>query len=112
MYAMFAVVYKCCRGRAVTNVVRTCSPTPLLKRQLNMFKLHPNIGFYKDLTKIIFELLSNIIIKYHQIPLSGNTICVRHHLCTCHALGTVFELHQVRKTCIAIFIYHTGKKYI
>ena len=39
MYAMFAVVYKCCRGRAVTNVVRTCSPTPLLKRQLNMFKL-------------------------------------------------------------------------
>ena len=39
MYAMFAVVYKCCRGRAVTNVVRTSSPTPLLKRQLNMFKL-------------------------------------------------------------------------
>ena len=39
MYAMFAVVYICCRGRAVTNVVRTCSPTPLLKRQLNMFKL-------------------------------------------------------------------------
>ena len=39
MYAMFAVVYICCRGRAVTNVVRTCSPTPLLKRQLNMLKL-------------------------------------------------------------------------
>ena len=39
MYAMFALVYVCCRGRAVTNVVRTCSPIPLLKRQLNMFKL-------------------------------------------------------------------------
>ena len=38
-YAMFAVVYICCRGRAVAYVVRTCSPTPLLKRQLNMFKL-------------------------------------------------------------------------
>ena len=30
-----------CRGRAVTNVVRTCSPTPLLyyKEQKNIFKL-------------------------------------------------------------------------
>ena len=37
------LVYSCIlyeiRGRAVTNVVRTSSPTPLLKRQLNMFKL-------------------------------------------------------------------------
>ena len=25
------LLYVCCRGRAVINVVRTCSPTPLLK---------------------------------------------------------------------------------
>ena len=29
LLAMFAVVYLGFRGRAVTNVVRTCSPTPL-----------------------------------------------------------------------------------
>ena len=29
MLAMFAVVYYIVGGRAVTNVVRTCSPTPL-----------------------------------------------------------------------------------
>ena len=29
LLAMFAVVYLCFRGRAVTNVVRTCSPSPL-----------------------------------------------------------------------------------
>ena len=31
-----------CKGRAVTNVVRTCGPTPLLyyKEQYNMFKLN------------------------------------------------------------------------
>ena len=33
---------------------------------------------------------------YHlfNISLSGNTIRVSYHLCTRHALGKVFELHQ------------------
>ena len=29
LLAMFAVVYLCFRGQAITNVVRTCSPSPL-----------------------------------------------------------------------------------
>ena len=57
MYAMFAVVYICCRGRAVTNVVRTCSPTPLLKRQLKMFKLDNILGRYNRRNK---DFLSTI----------------------------------------------------
>ena len=66
MYAMFAVVYICCRGRAVTNVVRTCSPTPLLKRQLNMFKLR-GLGLM-----VVHQLYLNVFVvqmfhKMHQI---------------------------------------------
>ena len=63
MYAMFAVVYICCRGRAVTNVVRTCSPSSLLKRQLNMFKLEflMNCALQHNGIKILMDVYQTVL---------------------------------------------------
>ena len=35
---LFYVLYVHCRGRAVTNVGKSCGPTPCLTRAINMFK--------------------------------------------------------------------------
>ena len=40
----FYVLCVHCRGRAVTNVGKTCGPTPYLIRAINMFKL-PKLSF-------------------------------------------------------------------
>ena len=38
--SLFYVLYVHCMGRAVTNVGKTCGPTPCLTRAINMFKLN------------------------------------------------------------------------
>ena len=41
MYLLaFNVIYAVCRGRAVTNVGKTCGPTPCLMLAINKFKLN------------------------------------------------------------------------
>ena len=37
--SLFNVMYVLCRGRAVTNVGKTCGPTPCLMLAINTFKL-------------------------------------------------------------------------
>ena len=38
--SLFNVMYVLCRGRAVTNVGKTCGPTPCLMLAINTFKLN------------------------------------------------------------------------
>ena len=61
--SLFYVLYVHCRGRAVTDVGKTCGPTPCLTRAINMFKLGakvclpftaPHTQNRKDVNRISF----------------------------------------------------------
>ena len=54
--SLFYVLYVHCRGRAVTNVGKTCGPTPCLTRAINMFKLTVVVLFAMVPAKIIFSV--------------------------------------------------------
>ena len=47
--SLFNAVYVFCRGRAVTNVGKTCGPTPCLMLAINTFK-HASYGYEKKMS--------------------------------------------------------------
>ena len=56
-------LYVYCRGRAVTNVGKTCGPTPCFVLAINTFKLN-----YQVLFIIGKELISYKVLAFHENP--------------------------------------------
>ena len=51
-------LYVYCRGRAVTNVGKTCGPTPCFILAINTFKLNPISSLIQMLKKIGQKMLN------------------------------------------------------
>ena len=64
-YCLCNALYVYCRGRAVTNVGKTCGPTPCFVLAINTFKLNYKLFYnlYTDVV-IIVNLMDNTYVGY------------------------------------------------